>query len=202
MTRAVITATLLEDLHRQGRELRLPKNSLVTPAARDWLKEHPVPVAWEETGDDQLRRLVAVIDPTLPELRLMRTLLDRFQPPVEVIEPRGGRNGIAAATSALCERISRQTAMKGVVFAQDGALPVCLANKHRGIRAALGVNLPTVAEATRSLAINVLVMEYPALTPYQMRQMIDRLIAGPVMPPEETAKVFDMVEQGAVRANR
>jgi len=72
----------------------------------------------------------------------MRTLLDRAGGLMNVIEPATSAGGIAAATRRLCGVVRRGEAAKGVVFAADGAVPVCVANKCMGIRAALGVCVP------------------------------------------------------------
>ncbi|NLE57471.1 MAG: RpiB/LacA/LacB family sugar-phosphate isomerase [Planctomycetes bacterium] len=200
MSRPVVTAIMLEDLRREGKEIRLTEGALVTPAARDWLKEHSLPVTWEKapTGGG---KLAVVMDPSLAELRFMRTMLDRGGYLAEVIEPVGGRSGIVAATRRLCGKIARREVEKGVVFAADGPVPVCVANKHNGVRAALGVNIPMVEEACRSLGINLLVLEYMTLTPYQVKQMIDRLLAGPTSPPPETLAGIEVIEQGGGRAD-
>lgn len=202
MSRPVVTAILLEDLRREGKEIRLPEGALMTPAARDWLKEHALPVTWEKAGGGEGGGLAVVMDSSLPELRMMRSMLDRGGRLIEVIEPAGGPGGVVAATQRLCGRIARREVARGVVFAADGPVPVCVANKHNGVRAALGVNIPTVEEACRSLGINVLVLEYPTLTPYQMKQMIERLLSGPGKPPQETAAAIEAIEQGAGRADR
>jgi len=199
MSRPVVTANMLDDLLRSGTPIVLAKGALVTPAARDWLKGHAVPVTWQETPAGSGRSLAVVMDPKLPELRLMRTLLDRSGGLVEVIEPAPG--AIAAATRRLCGKVRRGETGKGVVFAADGAVPVCIANKCPGIRAALGMNVPMVEEAGRELAINVLVIEYPGQTPYLMRQMIDRFAAGPTMARPEVAAMISEIEQGAGRAD-
>jgi ribose 5-phosphate isomerase RpiB len=193
---------LLEDLRRAGSEICLPKDALITPAARDWLKARPVPVTWEEpvkTGCGG--SLAVVMEASLPEMRSVRALLDRAGGLAEVIEPAGGRSGLASATRRLCGRISRREIARGVVFAQDGALPVCIANKHNGIRAALGANVPSVEEACRELGINVLVIEYPAMSVWQMRQMIARFRAGSTAPRPETLAAIEVIEQGGGQAD-
>ena len=202
MGRPVVTAIMLEDLRREQAEIRLRKDALITPAARDWLKEHPVPVIWEEPGQSGGGTLAVVMDPALPEMRLMRTILDRRGGLADVIEPQGGRAGMIDATRRLCRRIAGKEVAKGVVFVQDGALPVCLANKHKGIRAALGVNVPMVEEACRQLGINVLVIEYAAQTTYMMRQMIERFMAGRAAARPETTTAIESVEQEGLRADR
>lgn len=196
MGRPVVTAAMLEDLRREGVDIHLRKDALITPAARDWLKEHEVPVTWTEPGQvgSGGGSLAVVMDPALPEMRVMRTLLDRAGGAAEVIEPGKGPSGIAQATRQLCGKIARQEAAKGVVFAADGATPVCVANKHNGIRAALGMSLPMVEEACRELGINVLVIEYPTQTTYQMKQMIERLLKSPAAAGKDTAAVIQEIE--------
>ena len=200
MSRPVITAIGLDDLLRDGQEIRLPTDALLTPSASDWLKECDVPVTWEERVTS-IGRLAAVMDPSQQELRLMRRMLDRQGVLAEVLEPAGGRSGLPAAVRRLCGMVHRREVAKGVVFVEDGAMPVCLANKHHGIRAAMGLDVPAVEEAARTLGVNVLVLEYPALTTYQMKQIIDRLLAGPASPPAEMSATIEAIEQGGGHAD-
>ena len=202
MSRTVVTAILLEELYREGHEIRLSADALLTPAARDWIKEHPIPVTWDASDDSGAGRLAVVMDPALPELRLMRAILDRRGGLAEVIEPAHGRRGVAEAVRQLCDALRQKRVAKAVAFVLDGALPVCLANKYPGVRAALGMNLPMAEEAIRSCGANLLVLEYPTLTTYQMRQMVERLMAGPSAPPAEMLAVIEAVEREAGRADR
>ncbi|HSW45633.1 MAG TPA: RpiB/LacA/LacB family sugar-phosphate isomerase [Phycisphaerae bacterium] len=201
MSRAVVTAKMLDDLLRSGTPIVLAKGSLVTPAAKDWLKEHKVPVTWQDTPTCSGRSLAVVLDPKVPELRAMRIMLDRAGGLVDVIEPAPGMATIAAAARRLCGKIRRGEVAKGVVFAADGAVPVCLANKIPGIRAALGACVPTVEEAIRELGINLLVIEYPRQSPYLMRQMVERFAAGRTMARPEVAAMISEIEQGGGRAD-
>ncbi|UCD27999.1 MAG: RpiB/LacA/LacB family sugar-phosphate isomerase [Planctomycetota bacterium] len=201
MSRPVVTAIMLEDMRRQGMEIRLQKGAIITPAAHDWFREHSVPVAWED-GEKRTGTLAVVMNPSLPEMRAMRTMLDRIGGLVEVIEPADGKGGMVSATRRLCEAIVRNQVCKGVVFAVDGAMPVCVANKHKGIRASLGVGVPMVEEACRELGINVLVLEYPTQTTFQMRQMIDRLINCSTQGRAETLAMIEALEKGNGNANR
>lgn len=200
MSRPLVTALLLQELHRAGAEIRLTKGALVTPAARDWLRDHAVPVVWEEPGKIA-GGLAVVMDPSLPEMRAVRAMLDRRGGLAEIIEPAGGRSGVAAATRRLCGKIARREVLKGAVFCQDAAVPVCIANKHRDIRAAFGCDLPMVEEACRELGVNVLVIEYPRQTTYQMAQMIDRLVKGPTCARAEIGAAIEVIEQGGGRAD-
>ena len=128
-------------------------------------------------------------------------LLDRRGVLADVIEPAGGRGGIAAATRRLCGKIARREVLKGVVFAPDAAVPVLVANKHNGVRAAYGGDLPMVEEACRALGVNVLVIEYPRQTSYLMAQMIDRLLKGATCAPPEIGAAISVIESGGGRAD-
>jgi ribose 5-phosphate isomerase RpiB len=198
MSRPVITAIWLDDLVREGVEIRMPTDALLTPAATDWIKDHDVPITWDEPKRAS-GALAVIMDPSDQELRLMRRILDRQGGLVDVIEP-DGRKGVPAALRQLCDRVASGEVAKGVVFVEDGAMPVCLANKHHGIRAALGLDVPTVEDAARVLGINVLVLEYPTLTTYQMKQMIDRLKAGASSPSVEMVAIIEAIEQGSTPA--
>lgn len=201
MSRPVVTAIMLQELLRSGVEIRLQKNSLVTPAARDWLKEHAVPVTWEDAGTSQGGTLAAVMDASLPELRSVRSMLDRRGVLADVIEPVGGRGGIVSATRRLCGKIARREVLKGVVFAPDAAVPLLIANKHNNVRAGYGSDLPMVEEACRTLGLNVLVIEYPRQSSYLMAQMIDRLLKGPTCALPEIGAMINVIESGGGRAD-
>jgi hypothetical protein len=192
---------MLQDLLRSGAEIRLQKGALVTPAAKDWLKEHVVPVVWEDGLIAKGGALSAVLDASLPELRAVRSMLDRRGVLADVIEPEAGRAGIAAATRRLCGKIARREVLKGVVFAPDAPLPLLVANKHNGIRAAYGGDLLMIEEACRTLGINVLVIEYPRQTSYMMAQMIDRLIKCPTCAQPEVGETINAIEAGGGRAD-
>jgi ribose 5-phosphate isomerase RpiB len=196
MSRPIVTAILLNDLLRAGEDIRLHKNSLITPAARDWIKEHDVPITWLEDNNPGHGNLAVVMDDSLAEMRAMRTMLDRKGGLAEVIKPGSEVSSLVSATRKLCGMISRKEVCRGVVFAQDGAAPVCVANKHKNIRAALGMNVPMVEDAVRKLGVNLLVIEYPDMTTYQMKQMIERMQKGASAPQPEIRAALEQIEQG------
>lgn len=201
MSRPIVTAIMLQELLKSGAEIRLTKGALVTPAAKDWLKEHRLPVTWEEPATATGGTLAAVLDASVPELRAVRSMLDRRGVLAEVIEPAGGRSGIPAATRRLCGKIARREVLKGVIFAPDAAAPLLIANKHNSVRAAYGGDLPMVEEACRSLGANVLVIEYPRQSSYMMTQMIERLIKGPTCASPEIGAMINVIESGGGRAD-
>ncbi|GMU21132.1 MAG: hypothetical protein AMXMBFR13_12250 [Phycisphaerae bacterium] len=194
MGRAVVTAILLDEMRKAGRPIRLPKNALITPAARDWFKEHPFPVEWEETAAPE-RNLAVVMDPNAPQMRSMRAVLDRAGGLKEVIVPAAaGAVPMVAAVRRLCGKIFRKEVTKGVVFAADPAVPLVVVSKHHGLRAALGSSVPAVEDACRELGINVLVIDAAGQALFQTRQMIERFLTGPTSPPPEMLAAIEAIE--------
>ena len=199
MGRPVVTARMLEELQRNGGEIRLPKDALITPAARDWFKENAVPVTWEEC-EKVKGTLGVVMDPNRAEMRAVRAMLERLAGPVEVIAPAANGVGpLASAVRRLCGKINRREVAKGVVFTADPAVPLVVANKHDGIRAAQACGLMGVEEACRELGINVLVVDTQAHAIFQTRQMIERLMAGATSAPPEMAAAIEATERSGGR---
>ncbi len=177
MSRTVVTAQLLDELHRTQPEIVLPRGALVTPAARDWLRAHRVTIQWADpdTGATGTATPV-VIDARSPWMRSILTAVERVLGAVEAIDPADKAGGQAAAIGRLCAAVASGSAAHGIIFADDGGLPVCLANKHKGVRAVLGVSQAAVEQAVRQFAANVLVIEPGHQTIYQVRQMVQRFI--------------------------
>jgi hypothetical protein len=199
MSRPVVTARLLDELRRSGAEIRLPRNALITPAARDWFKENAVPVTWEDCEQAKCT-LAVVLDPARAEMRAIRATIERLAGPVEVIAPAANGVGpLASAVRRLCGKINRREVGKGVVFTADPCVPLVVANKHDGIRAAPGNGLMAVDEACRELGVNVLVVDTKAHALFQTRQMIERLMAGPTSAPAEMAATIEATERSGGR---
>jgi hypothetical protein len=205
MSRTLVTAQMLADLHRAGQSIALPKSALVTPAARDWLRDHAVPVAWTDApadGADADGSLRIVIDLGSPGMRSLFAALERKLGTVETIDPSEKAGGPIPAVRKLCADVAGGRATRGLVFLDDAALPVCLANKVPGVRAALGTTLPAVEQAVRQVAINVLVIEPSRLTVHQIRQMVDRFVT--LVPGEAARAALEAVValEGGRDANR
>jgi hypothetical protein len=194
MSRPLVTALLLDELRRNGGEIRLPKNALITPAARDWFKDNALPIVWED-GEQARCKLAVVLDPALPEMRAIRSMLERASGPVEIIAPSGGGLApLAKAVRRLCGMIASGEMGKGAVFAADVCVPLVVANKYHGIRAALGTGVTAVEDACREVGANVLIVDTRSHAMYQTRQMVQRLLAGSASASAEMKALIEAVE--------
>ncbi len=222
MSRTVVTAVWLEELRRDRREIIVPRDALLTPAARDWIREQEYPVSWTDEpsggaggqGANGTGRLGVAGDLSRPALRSLRTELERIAGRIEVFEGGAGRDsrtgggdfrtggwGAGAggqlqleAVQRLCKAIQRGELSRGVVLLEDGAVSACVANKFRGVRACVGNSVPAFDQAVRELGVNVLVIEYLSRTFHEMRQMVRRLVSGNGQPTEAVSKAIAAAE--------
>lgn len=199
MSRVVISANLLDDLRREGRDITIPRSALLTPAARDWLRAAAYPVTWidEQAGQGRHATLGVVGDFAQPALRSLRIELDRMAGGVERFESpdKSGTGGsLLPALGKLCRAVQRGKLGRGVVLVEDGAIAACVANKFHGIRACVGNGVGATHEAVRDLGINVLVIEPSKRTFHEMRQMIRRLLAGSGRPSEAVSQAIAAAE--------
>ncbi len=205
MSRVIVTAQMLEELQRAGRQIELPRDALITPAARDWLKDRAVPVMWQGGNGGTAANgggMPVVIDLKVPMMRSLLMTLERSLGAVETIDPSDKAGGPVAAVRKLCAGVAAGRSARGIVFAEDGSLPVCLANKTKGVRAALGISLPSVEQAVRQFAINVLVIEPAHQTLHQVRQMVERFVS--LRPGDAARAALEAIVamEGAAGANR
>ena len=65
---------------------------------------------------------------------------------------------VAAAVGLLIEQV-RGPGRLGVLLTENGMLALCAANRHRGVRAALGASPELARQAVRALGANLLVVD-------------------------------------------
>lgn len=88
---------------------------------------------------------------------------------------------------AVAECLARGECAGGVLFCDDPGLVACVANKVPGLRA---VSVTTVAQATRAtlqLAANLLVVEMPGRTFFEIRQILRTLCGNVLTCPDDVA---------------
>lgn len=94
---------------------------------------------------------------------------------------------------AVAECVARGECVGGVVFCDDPALVCCVANKLPGLRAAAVTTVAQAARATLTLGANLLAVEAPGRTYFELRQMVRLLCAGSICPdgPADTLRELD-----------
>jgi hypothetical protein len=88
---------------------------------------------------------------------------------------------------AVAECLARGECAGGVLFCEDPGLVSCVANKVPGLRAVAVTTVGQAARATLSLAANLLVVEMPGRTFFEVRQILRTLLSGGMVCPDGVA---------------
>lgn len=194
-----------DDLRRHWagqRELSLTSRALLTPLAVDELRARGIRITrqevavgggagntasawgyWQEKPDSLVASAVA----GLGREGLTVALL-----------PAGG-NSPAAAVRSVAAWLDKKN-HGSVLFGADAALLVLLANKVPGLRAAAVTSALHTARALTTVGANVLVVEMPGRTYFEVRQILRTAVSrgAPACPPE-LAKMVQELEAHAHR---
>jgi hypothetical protein len=180
----VLTADDLRRSLNGHREVVLPARAVLTPLAEEQLRTNGIPVRRQE-----------------PESRPGQSVQwgygqDRPHPGVGAVVHSLRREGLSLKeisadgepcrwARAVAECVSRGDCAGGVLFCQDPGLVCCVGNKVAGLRAVPVATVAQAARATLTLGANLLAVEMPGRTFFELRQIIRILCAatGPVCPP-------------------
>jgi hypothetical protein len=181
----VLTADDLRRSLNGHREIMLPARSVITPLAEEQLRTNGILVRRQE-----------VEARPQPKVR-WGYAQDRPHPAIPTVVQALGREGLvfkALAGSgdtspcrwarALAESVGRGDCAGGVVFCRDPGLVCCVGNKVSGLRAVAVATVAQAARATLTLGANLLAVEMPGRTFFELRQILRILAAapGPVCP--------------------
>jgi hypothetical protein len=164
----VISVAELADRLDGISRLIVPRGAIFTPAARDELRKHQVAVASAvpaKGATTAARLVVGVADTNYPAAPLVDMLAnDGIK--IERLAP----SDLAAIVDNLCQRVV-QNEQRGLLITERAAAAVCLANRQRGVRAALSANARAVTEAIDEIATNLLVVNPSGKSNFELRQM-------------------------------
>lgn len=172
--RVVTLADVVGRLDGMKRLVVTPR-AVVTPSVRDELARKGVSLVHEETASVQLPDAV----------RLVMTILgSQFDPAglIRALEVEGipvqthKLDCLIAATDLLAEEVVKPNTL-GLVVSAHAAAAICLANRHQGVRAVLGIDPARVGRDAASVGANLLVVDPRANGFFQIKQMVSRFRA-------------------------
>jgi hypothetical protein len=167
------------------RQLVVARETVVTPAVRDMLREAQVELVREASA-------ASAAGQGLPLLLAVAELSYDVRP-LEQMLARQGVAAVAAATSDLASAAARAGARaaangRAVVLSARPLVAACLANRTRGVRCAAARDHAAAVEALSGLAANVLAMDPRPLGLAQLARMVRMFAAQPAGPvPDELA---------------
>ncbi|MDW8077373.1 MAG: hypothetical protein RMJ16_00640 [Thermoguttaceae bacterium] len=181
LRKRVITLADIAALLPGTRELVVPPKAVISPAVCDALAERSIRVVFAEEPSHQ--RLWATGDPKEIEHLYIEVVSRRLDPAV-IVEPLR-REGIpaeatrgdclVAASQRLAERLGGGKSA-GVILTRHLPLAVCLANRHKVLRATWALSMAELLDHVADIGANVLVLDFRKLSSWQMVQLIARFV--------------------------
>jgi hypothetical protein len=172
--RRVLSLTDLRGSLNGHREVAVGPDTVVTPLAADELRTNGVNVVrqlpnaasprWGHGQDRPYPFVVSAVQALAKEGLTLR----------EWPAPDGL---LCRWAKAVAECVARGECLGGVLFCADPGLACCVANKVPGLRAVPVTTVQQAARATLNLAANLLVVEMPGRTFFEIRQTLRALTA-------------------------
>jgi hypothetical protein len=165
--------------------MTVPTRSVVTPAVRDELRQRDILLTFASasgetvaTGNDTKLVVVAVGTSFDPE-SLSEMLGSEG---VEVTTEQC--NCLIRATDQLGHGLAQPDTL-GMLVTKHTAAGLCLANRHPGVRAVLGLDAATTASGIAAVGANLLVVDPGNTGPFQLKQLASQFCrGGPAVCPE------------------
>jgi hypothetical protein len=191
LTNRVVTVAELDGRLEGVRTVIVPPRAVITPAARDLLRQRGVTVA---SARSSFEKGAGVTAGTAKSLVLGRASTS-YEPLalLRALEQDGigveqvARTGLAGVIDDLADLASRG-GRRCLLLTDESPAAACLANRLRGVRAATATDIASVTRAARSIGVNLLIVEPVGRSLFQLRGIAREFLRGPAQCPPEYAK--------------
>jgi len=170
----IITADVLEDRVRNGQLVQIGAKSILTPSARDWLRENNI--RWQRAGRTSANavaasRRILLIGTVTPAVRNLREALTGWKQ--ELL----GRP--AELAEAAVRAIASGDAELVVAVSEAADVVACRANRNDRVRAAVVTSVEHLHLLAEHLGPNVLVINPRGRSFVELRNLLRALAALP-----------------------
>jgi ribose 5-phosphate isomerase RpiB len=184
--RQVVSAEDLRQALNGQRELILSARAVITPLAAEQIRATGIRVSRRAVEAPPSSKTPWGFAQERPDALVQSAIQAVHREEISLAELKlPERSSPAGWARAVADCIAWGEYQGGVVFCEDGALFCCVANKVAGLRAAVTNTVAQAARATLSLGANVLAVEMPGRTFFEVRQIIRTCCAAatPACPP-------------------
>ena len=180
----VISVARLEGKLAGVKRVVISPKAVITPAAKDLLREQKIELARgevsnQQASNNQLTLAIGVAETPYEASALSRELKTENQPIEEL-----ARTGLASVTEELSEQVARGGRL-GLLLTSNVAAAACLANRTRSVRAAEARCATSTKEAVKGLGVNLLVVNPVGKSTFELKRMIQVFLAGAGQCPAE-----------------
>ena len=155
----------------------VPPRAVVTPAARDYLRERGVELLRGDRNTSSLTPSSAALVVGVAETSFEPSELLRLLRRQGIEAEQQANTGLITVVDELAGHVSRGGRL-GLLLTERAATALCLANRIRGVRAAVASDAATVAAAIRDIGVNLLIVEPRGRSLHQLKQIVDRYASG------------------------
>jgi len=185
LTEKVITAELLEKRWSGAPRLRIGSASVVTPSARDFLRQHNLECVRASAGDRATSELVKwkalVVSSTKTLEEALADAARRADAHWTRALADGDDDAVERGVSALC----RGEAGGVMIFTTRGASVACRANRNPRVRAAAIAQAGCIRAAREDLGANLYAVNPAGRSLVQLRNILREAANGPApLPPQ------------------
>lgn len=185
----VISLADVTQLPAGAREIQVSSDALITPAAKDELRDRGVQIVRGQTNsttkttersatslvigtvEATTGKFATVIDQAVAGLRKQKQQIEQLP-----------RLPLSEQIDALVDPVVRG-GRRGVLVTSEVSAALCLANRHGAVRAVLGTTKQNVRRDVEQLAANLLVVDPAARSTFEVMQLIGEFAkaeAGPI----------------------
>jgi ribose 5-phosphate isomerase RpiB len=179
---SVVTVATLGGRLGGIRRLVVSPRAVVTPSARDLLKENNVTLvrSLRTATPPAVRIALATAGTTFDVSEIVR-LLRQNRAEVEQL----ASTGVAQVTRELAEEVGKSGKL-GVLITPEITPAVCIANRHRGVRAARAASRGEANEIVKAVGANFVIVDPAHRSRFEVQRIVEAFcLAGPRQCPTE-----------------
>lgn len=168
----VVSLAAVEDRLEGVTRIVVPRGAVFTPAARDEIRKHKVAIASAVPATSVTGRQIALgVTETTYDATPLAAALETEGARIERLAP----GSLIGVTDNLCQQVATGGRL-GLLMTNQTAAALCLANRRRGVRAALGHSVRAAVDAVNAIAANLLVIDPTDKSVVELRQISRQLI--------------------------
>jgi hypothetical protein len=179
---SVVTVATLGEKLGGIRRLVVSPRAVVTPSARDLLKENNVTLVRSlRTATPTAVRIALATAGTKFDVSEIVRSLRQNRAEVEQL----ASMGVAQVTKELAEEVGKSGKL-GVLITPDTTQAVCIANRHRGVRAATAASRGEVNEIIKAVGANFVIVDPARRSRFEVQRIVEAFcLAGARQCPAE-----------------
>lgn len=162
----VLSALELDRLRLDVQTIVVASGTVVTPSARDWLRDRSVAISFEAKAKQTKASWRIAEERPFDVVRSVLASLGREGLIFEKCQEKGSKSIVDWTQELMTDE------RRIVAFTGDPALMACVANKSAAIQAAAVTTVAQVEKALRTMAANWLAVEMPGRSFFELRQML------------------------------